>query len=101
MVTMETFMTGVLGVCIATNLTTEVIKMLAGERKLNWNIVSFAVALVLSVAVSAGYVVTNGVVMTAQLGVVIVAFVYVSWLCAMLGYDKVKEAFTQFKTPKE
>lgn len=101
MVNMDTFMSGVFGVCVVTNLTTEVIKMIAGERKWNWNVVSFVVAFVLAISISIGYIVTNGVAFTIQTGVFIAAFVYVSWLCAMLGYDKVKEAFTQFTSPKE
>ena len=101
MITMENFVTGVIAVSIATNLTTEVIKKLAGERQWNWNIVSCIVTLVLAAGVSAGYVVNTGTAFTAQLIVPIVAFVYFSWLCAMLGYDKVREAFGQIKNPNK
>ena len=101
MITMENFVTGVIAVSIATNLTTEVIKKLVGERQCNWNVVSCIVTLVLAAGASAGYILNTGVAFTAQLIVPIVAFVYFSWLCAMLGYDKVREAFSQMKTPKE
>lgn len=101
MITMENFVTGVIAVSVATNLTTEVIKKLVGERQWNWNIVSCIVTLILAAGVSAGYIINTGATFTAQLIVPIVAFVYFSWLCAMLGYDKVREAFSQMKTPDE
>ena len=97
MVNFELMLTGVLAVSTATSLTTEAIKMLAGERTWNWNVVSCIVTLVLAVGACIGYAINKNVEFTAQFGLVVVAFTYISWLCAMLGYDKVTEAFGKIK----
>lgn len=99
MVNFELMLTGVLAVSVATSLTTEAIKMLAGDRKWNWNIVSCIVTLVLAIGACAGYAINNNVALTAQFALVVIAFTYICWLCAMLGYDKVTEAFGKIKKP--
>ena len=38
--------------------------------------------------------------LTDKMAVMLIALVLLSWLCAMVGYDKVMQAITQVKTNK-
>ncbi|MCD7796818.1 MAG: hypothetical protein LUG95_04180 [Clostridiales bacterium] len=55
-------------------------------------------ATVVSVLVGVGYVLFTGIAFTTQVVISIVALVLMGWLCAMVGYDKVIQAISQFKT---
>ena len=72
------------------------------DCKASWhaNILSAIVSTVLSIAVSAGYIVYTGTALTAQLIVLIIALIFLSWLCSMVGYDKVTQAIAQIKSGK-
>ena len=82
--TFEIFMAGLLLVSVLTGLFTEAIKGWLSERgkKFYCNALAGYVAAGLSVLVSAGY---------------LIALVLLSWLAAMVGYDKVIQSITQFK----
>ena len=51
----------------------------------------------LSVLVSLGYVILTEAAFNAKLAVYLIALMLLSWLAAMVGYDKVIQAISQFK----
>ncbi len=51
----------------------------------------------LSVLVSVGYLVLTEAAFNAKMAVCLIALMLLSWLSAMVGYDKVIQAITQFK----
>jgi hypothetical protein len=100
MINFEVFLLGMILVSTFTGLTTEAVKMVLSARsiKYNANILSGIVAIVLSAAVGVGYMLIADITFTAQTIVYIVALVFLSWLCAMVGYDKVIQVVSQIKT---
>lgn len=102
MISFETFMLGLLITSTVTALTTEAIKKILGEQKITCcaNTLTGIVALVLSVAVGAAYAILNSITFTPQVVVYMIAHVFMSWLCAMVGYDKVVQTIGQIKSGK-
>jgi DNA integrity scanning protein DisA with diadenylate cyclase activity len=99
---MHIFMTGLLAVSILTTLTTQAIKTLLKEynKKLPSNTLASIVSVVIAVALSIGYAILNNIQCTASYVVCVVALAYLGFLCATNGYDKVKQAISQFITKK-
>lgn len=99
MINLEIFLLGLMIVSVFTSLTTEAVKTIMAENKGKKyaNTIAGIVAAVLSIFVGSGYVVLNGIEFTSQIAVYIVALVFMSWLCAMVGYDKVIEQIKKFK----
>lgn len=93
------FTTGLLLVSTLVGLMTEAIKKILTEHNKTYraNTLAGIVALVLASAVGVAYVIFTGAAFTAPVIVEIVVFVIASWLCAMLGYDKVIQTVCQFK----
>lgn len=100
MITFETFLVGLLVVSTLTSLVTEAIKKILNSKnaKHDSNILAGIVAAGLSLMVGTGYVIMNGIAFSAQTVVCIIALMFMSWLCAMVGYDKVVQVITSFKT---
>lgn len=100
MITLQVFMLGVLITSTLTGLATEAVKKILTEYGKNYyaNTLAGIVSLILSLAVGIGYILTFNVSFTAQTIVCLVSLVFISWLCAMIGYDKVVQAISQFKT---
>lgn len=100
MITFDVFMLGLLITSILTGLATEAVKKILTEHNVTYraNTLAGLIALALSIAIGTGYVVLNDTVFTSQIAVCLVAQVFMSWLCAMVGYDKVVQAISQFKT---
>lgn len=103
MVTIQVFLLGLLVVSTITGLTTEAIKKLLDEAKKTYrsNLLAGIVATVLSVAVGVGYILIADIGFTTSSIICLVALIFMSWLCAMVGYDKVIQAISQFKTVEE
>ena len=99
----EIFSVGLLVVSILTGLSTEAIKMLYDERKKKYkaNTIAGVVAVLISILVGAGYMVVMNISFTPQFGVMLFALAFLSWLCAMLGYDKVIQSIKQYKTKRK
>lgn len=97
--TFEIFMAGLLLVSVLTGLFTEAIKGWLSERgkKFYCNALAGYVAAGLSVLVSAGYLVITETAFNLKMAVYLIALVLLSWLAAMVGYDKVIQSITQFK----
>lgn len=96
---LEVFLTMLTIVSVFTSLFTEGIKKVMEDRKKGYasNIIAGIVAIVLSLAVSIGYLILYDVVLTAKYIVVMVALVALAWLAAMVGYDKVIQALVQIR----
>lgn len=78
-----------------TSLTVEAIKKLLGDRKYSSNLLAAIVAVVLTVAVSAGYMIYYDMALTPQIAVTVIALTFLSFLSATVGYDKVVQLFKQ------
>ena len=100
MISLQVFMLGVLITSTLTGLATEAIKKILVEHGKTYyaNTLAGVVSLVLSLAVGVGYALTSEIGFTAHVFVYLTALVFISWLCAMVGYDKVVQAISQFKT---
>lgn len=104
MFSLEMFLIGLLMISTFTSLGTEAIKNLlwSWNKPYQSNAIAGAVSIVLSLATGILYVFFNGIAVTSQVIICIIALVFLSWLCAMVGYDKVIQAISQFnKTKKE
>lgn len=95
MISLDTFLIGLMVVSTLTGLVTEAIKKILTEHTVNYraNTLAGIVATVLSAVVGVGYVVMKGLAFNPQIIVCIVALIFMSWLCSMVGYDKVVGAF--------
>lgn len=95
---LEMFMLMLMITSTMTSLFTEAVKMVMDECKKTYhaNVLAGVIALIVSVLVGVAYIVLNNAALTAQLGVYLVSLVLCSWLCAMVGYDKVMQAISQF-----
>ena len=91
MINFEEFLLGLMVVSTLTGLVTEAVKKILTEYNVNYraNTLAGIVATVLSAVVGVGYVIMMSMTFTAQIVVCIIALVFLSWLCAMVGYDKV------------
>jgi uncharacterized membrane protein YkgB len=91
MITFEIFLTGLMVVSTLTGLVTEAVKKILDEHNKTYrsNTLAGIVAVVLSLLVGAGYIILASVTFNAQIVVCIVALMFLSWLCSMVGYDKV------------
>lgn len=103
MIGFETFMIGLFGISIFTSLVTEAVKKMLVEHNVKYhaNTLVGIIALVLAVAVGTGYIILAGVDCSMKVVVCLIALAFMSWLCAMVGYDKAIQAIAQFKTSKE
>ena len=99
MINLQTFLTGLLVISTLTGLATEAVKNILTEhnKKYQANTLAGIIALILSIAVGIGYVVVSGMSFTTQIVFTLIALVFMSWLCAMVGYDKVIQTITQIK----
>lgn len=96
---LEVFLLCLLIVSTLTGLFTEAIKKWLDERgkKYYSNALAGYVAVALSIAVGIAYVILVGTALNAQMAVYLIALILLSWLSAMVGYDKVMQAIAQFK----
>ena len=100
----EIFTFGLLVISTLTGLFTEAVKKVCDERGKHPrpNTTAGIVSLFLSALIGSGYVFYTGATWTMQTVIGIIALVFMSWLCAMLGYDKVIQTLAQIgKTKKE
>jgi hypothetical protein len=91
MISFDIFLLGLMIVSTLTSLVTEAVKKILVENNVAYraNTLAGIVSAVLSAGLGIGYVAFSGIDFTAQIIVCIVAMVFMSWLCAMVGYDKV------------
>ena len=98
--TLQIFLTGLLLVSILTGLVTEAIKRILEEQKKQYysNTLAGIVAVVIAVLVDIGYTVLNNMAFDVAWVVYLIALIDLSWLCAMVGYDKVIQALSQIRS---
>lgn len=83
-----------------TGLVVQAIKAMLAENHIVMkkpNTVAGIVAVVLAALLGVGWVLYTGAVWSVQLVLLLVALAFLSWLCAMLGYDKVMQTLAQLK----
>lgn len=99
-ITLDVFLMGLLIVSTLTGIVTEAVKAVLDEtgKTYHSNILAGIVAVILSIALGIGYGIIMDVVVTDKVIVVLIALILMSWLSAMVGYDKVIQAISQFKT---
>lgn len=100
MISLETFLFGLLITSAVTGLATEAVKKLLMEHDIKYhaNTLAGIVSLIVSSAIGLGYVFITNLEFTIQIIICLVAQIFMSWLCAMVGYDKVIQTISQFKT---
>lgn len=84
-------------ISVLTSLTVEAIKKLLNEKgyKYSSNILAAIVSIVLTVAVSIGYIIYMSIAVTPQIIVTIIALTFLSFLTSMISFDKVKQLLEQ------
>ena len=87
----------VTGISALTTLTVEGIKKLLDEKGKTYssNVLAVTVSFVLTLICSILYIVYFAIPVTAQVIVVIICLVFLSFLTATVGYDKVKQLIEQ------
>lgn len=103
MISLQIFLLGLLLISTLTGLVTEAVKKLLSEHGKPYysNTLAGVLAAVLSLAVGIGYALLSDIAFTTQTIIYIIALVFLSWLCAMVGYDKVIQAISQIKNNKK
>ena len=82
-------------ISVLTSLTVEALKKLLGDKIKSYNLWAAIVSVVLTILVSVGYLIYTGTTFTAQIGVIMAALVFLSFLAATVGYDKVMQMLKQ------
>lgn len=99
--TLHIFLIMLLACSILTTLTVEAIKkMFTNGEARKANIIAAIVAVVLAIVIGIGYAIIFAVVVNIQYAAFIIALCFLSWLCAMVGYDKVIQAIAQIAEAK-
>lgn len=61
------------------------------------NVVAAVVSVIVGIAVPVGYIIMNKILLDVNALLYIVSIVVLSWLCSMLGFDKVVQTISQIK----
>lgn len=93
----EVFIMLLMVVSVLVSLTTEALKKALGGKEVSNNLLVGVPAIALSFAVGICYCVLSSTPITSAIVIYIVALIFLSWLCAMLGYDKVIQTLKQIK----
>lgn len=80
-----------------TTLTVEALKKLLDEggKTYSPNLLAVIVTVVLTLAASIGYIIIQNIPVTASVIVEIIAMMFLSFLCATVGFDKIKQTIIQ------
>ena len=97
--TTQNFLQLLLICSVLTSLVTEAVKKILSDYKkiVHANTLVAIISCVLAIAIGISYAVVCSVNVTAQYVIYVVALTFLSWLCAMVGYDKVMESFSNRK----
>ena len=84
-------------ISVLTSLTVEAIKKILNDKHIDYssNLLAMIVSVVLTVAISVGYILYLGVPITIQNIIVIIALVFLSFLSSTVGYYKVIQLLKQ------
>ena len=97
---LDMFAFALLVVSTLTGLVVQAIKAMLAENHIVMkkpNTVAGIVAIVLAVLLGVGWALYIGAVWSVRLVLLLVALGFLSWLCAMLGYDKVMQTLAQLR----
>lgn len=94
--------TALLGVSLLTNLTVEGVKKLLDGTSVKYssNILAAVLSVIIAGAISAGYLIMHDVAFNMKIGVEIAALMYLGFLIATVGYDKVVQMIGQLQGVK-
>lgn len=86
-------------VSVLTNLTVQGIKKILDKKSANYsaNVMAAVTSVVISVAVSAAYLIWTETAFNAKIAVELITLMYLSFLVATNGYDKIIQAIKQIK----
>lgn len=96
---LEFLFIALLAVSVLTNLTVEGIKKIADKNAADYsaNVRAAITSVIISITVSAGYLVWTETAFNQKIAVELIALMYLSFLAATNGYDKVVQALRQIK----
>ena len=97
MINLQLFLFGLLITSTLTSLVTEGVKTICAEhnKKYYANTLAGVVSIIVSIVVGVSYILVAGVGFSTTIFVYLLALAIMSWLCAMLGYDKVIQTINQ------
>lgn len=97
--TVEILLIALVTISSLSALVAEAIKKILDEYNKTYrtNTLVGICAFVVSIIVAALYLMFTGTAITMSVIASIIAVTLLSWLCAMVGYDKVVQALAQFK----
>ena len=78
---------------VLTGLIVEAIKKLKDVEKPN--VVAAIVSVIVGLAVSVSWVLISKIAVSVEVILFVIALIVLSWLCSMLGYDKVIQTIAQ------
>lgn len=84
-------------ISVLTSLTVEAIKKILNEKQVEYssNLLAVIVSTILTVAMCVGYTLYFDEPFTIQKVIIMIALVFLSFLSATVGFDKVKQLFEQ------
>lgn len=93
----EFLITALAGISVLTTLTVQAIKKILDEKTVEYssNLLAVVTSIVLTVAVSIGYIIYMSIAVTPQIIITIIALTFLSFLSATVGYDKVMQMLKQ------
>ena len=97
--TVEIFLIALVIISSISSLVAEAVKKVLDDynKSYHTNTLVGICAFVVAVIVSVLYIMYTGIPVTVSTIAAVIAITLLSWLCAMVGYDKVVQAFSQFK----
>lgn len=98
MVTIDIFLIG-LAVCSAfTGLMTEAVKKMVGTKSkfMKSNLLVAVCSVIVALIVVIVYAILSNITVTLSYLTICFVLTLLSWLCSMVGYDKVKQTIDQF-----
>ena len=97
---LQTFLSGLLLASTLTSLVTEAVKGIFVEKGKPYyaNTIAGVASTIVSFGIGGSYTVLTDTPFSDHVVVYLIALMFLSWLCAMVGYDKVIQAISQFKT---
>ena len=97
--TLNIFLLLLLVTSVFTGLFTQGIKTWLSDMNKSYhaNILAGAVSIALSMLIGAAYIILTGSALNDKMFVYLIALILLSWLSAMVGYDKVVQAILQIQ----
>ena len=96
---LEFLFVSLFAISVLIELTVEGIKKILDKKleKYSSNVIAAVTSVIISVAVSAAYLVWTGTALNAKVAVELIALVYLSFLVSTNGYDKVIQSIKQIE----